>query len=91
MDNAITKEMFVRTLTESEYAAVTSKNVKEIKAITGIDRGFMVGDSMVAFADTPIEKGLYKFDWKAGKTGQGYRGLTYWTPNVNIFRDPPIY
>lgn len=68
MDNAITKEMFVRTLTESEYAAVTSKNVKEIKAITGIDRGFMVGDSMVAFADTPIEKGLYKFDWKAGKT-----------------------
>ncbi|HEY6899884.1 MAG TPA: glycoside hydrolase family 3 C-terminal domain-containing protein, partial [Puia sp.] len=23
-----------------------------------------------------------------GKTGQRYVGLTYWTPNINIFRDP---
>ncbi|SDC99857.1 glycoside hydrolase family 3 C-terminal domain-containing protein [Niabella drilacis] len=23
-----------------------------------------------------------------GKTGDRYRGLTYWTPNINIFRDP---
>lgn len=23
-----------------------------------------------------------------GKTGSRYRGLTYWTPNINIFRDP---
>ena len=23
-----------------------------------------------------------------GKTGQRYLGLTYWTPNINIFRDP---
>lgn len=33
-------------------------------------------------------RALFNEDWKAGKTGQGYRGLTYWTPNVNIFRDP---
>lgn len=23
-----------------------------------------------------------------GKTGDRYKGLTYWTPNINIFRDP---
>ena len=68
MENGITKEMFVRTLTESEYAAVESRNKKEIREITGIDRDFMVGDSMTVFADMPIEKGVYKFDWKAGKT-----------------------
>lgn len=25
---------------------------------------------------------------EAGKTGDRYVGLTYWTPNINIFRDP---
>ena len=25
---------------------------------------------------------------RTGKTGQRYVGLTYWTPNINIFRDP---
>lgn len=68
MENAITKGMYVRTLTGEEYEAVRSGNAKKIKQITGIDRSFMLGDSMVAFADTPIEKGLYKFDWKEGKT-----------------------
>lgn len=68
MENAITKSMYVRNLTEEEYEEVKKKNVKEIKRITGINRSFMVGDSMVAFADKPIKRGLYKFDWKEGKT-----------------------
>lgn len=33
-------------------------------------------------------RALFNEDLKAGKTGKRYRGLTYWTPNVNIFRDP---
>lgn len=33
-------------------------------------------------------RALFNEDLKARKTGTGYRGLTYWTPNVNIFRDP---
>ena len=33
-------------------------------------------------------RALFNEDLKAGKTGEIYRGLTYWTPNVNIFRDP---
>lgn len=33
-------------------------------------------------------RALFNEDLKTGKTGEIYRGLTYWTPNVNIFRDP---
>lgn len=33
-------------------------------------------------------RAIYNEDAKNGKTGEIYRGLTYWTPNVNIFRDP---
>lgn len=33
-------------------------------------------------------RALFNEDIKAGKTGTQYRGLTYWTPNINIFRDP---
>ena len=33
-------------------------------------------------------RAFFNEDLKAGKTGEIYRGLTYWTPNVNIFRDP---
>ncbi|NLI64118.1 MAG: glycosyl hydrolase [Bacteroidales bacterium] len=33
-------------------------------------------------------RALFNEDLKAGKTGTRYRGLTYWTPNINIFRDP---
>lgn len=33
-------------------------------------------------------RALFNEDMKAGATGTRYRGLTYWTPNVNIFRDP---
>ena len=67
MESAITKSMYVRKLTEKEYEAVKKKSVKEIKRITGIGRDFMMGDSMVAFADKPIKWGLYKVEWKKGK------------------------
>lgn len=33
-------------------------------------------------------RALFNEDMKTGKTGEIYRGLTYWTPNINIFRDP---
>ena len=33
-------------------------------------------------------RALFNEDLKSGKTGSIYRGLTYWTPNINIFRDP---
>jgi beta-glucosidase len=33
-------------------------------------------------------RALFNEDLKTGKTGEIYRGLTYWTPNINIFRDP---
>lgn len=33
-------------------------------------------------------RALFNEDLKNGKTGGIYRGLTYWTPNINIFRDP---
>ena len=33
-------------------------------------------------------RALFNEDLREGKTGDIYRGLTYWTPNINIFRDP---
>lgn len=33
-------------------------------------------------------RALFNEDLREGKTGKIYRGLTYWTPNINIFRDP---
>lgn len=33
-------------------------------------------------------RALFNEDLRNGKTGDSYRGLTYWTPNINIFRDP---
>ena len=33
-------------------------------------------------------RALFNEDLKNRKTGEIYRGLTYWTPNINIFRDP---
>lgn len=33
-------------------------------------------------------RALFNEDLREGKTGEIYRGLTYWTPNINIFRDP---
>ena len=33
-------------------------------------------------------RAIYNKAMKDGKQGQRYLGLTYWTPNINIFRDP---
>lgn len=33
-------------------------------------------------------RALFNEDLKDGRTGKIYRGITYWTPNINIFRDP---
>lgn len=33
-------------------------------------------------------RAVYNKALKDGKEGQRYVGLTYWTPNINIFRDP---
>ena len=47
-------------------------------------------EAMLRTADMISSEGraLFNEDLRAGKTGGPYRGLTYWTPNVNIFRDP---
>lgn len=47
-------------------------------------------DALHRMGDMTASEGraLFNEDWKAGKTGTQYRGLTYWTPNINIFRDP---
>ncbi|MEI6948863.1 glycoside hydrolase family 3 C-terminal domain-containing protein [Paraflavisolibacter sp. H34] len=33
-------------------------------------------------------RAVYNEAIRTGKSGQRYVGLTYWTPNINIFRDP---
>lgn len=33
-------------------------------------------------------RAIFNDDFKNVKTGENYRGLSYWTPNINIFRDP---
>jgi beta-glucosidase len=33
-------------------------------------------------------RAVYNEAVRTGKAGQRYLGLTYWTPNINIFRDP---
>lgn len=33
-------------------------------------------------------RAIHNLAVKEGKTGDRYKGLTYWTPNINIFRDP---
>ncbi|MDF2191265.1 beta-glucosidase [Paraflavitalea sp. CAU 1676] len=33
-------------------------------------------------------RAVYNLANERGQTGQRYVGLTYWTPNINIFRDP---
>lgn len=47
-------------------------------------------EALYKMADYTASEGraLFNEDLKDGKTGERYRGLTYWTPNVNIFRDP---
>src|SRR5688572_964902 len=33
-------------------------------------------------------RAVYNRSIREGRAGQRYLGLTYWTPNINIFRDP---
>ena len=33
-------------------------------------------------------RAIYEESNRTGHVGQQYRGLTFWTPNINIFRDP---
>ncbi|MFI3282920.1 MAG: glycoside hydrolase family 3 C-terminal domain-containing protein, partial [Rikenellaceae bacterium] len=33
-------------------------------------------------------RAIFNKDIQNNKTGKRYQGLTYWTPNINIFRDP---
>jgi beta-glucosidase len=46
--------------------------------------------SLFTMADFAALEGraVYNKAIKDGKQGQRYIGLTYWTPNINIFRDP---
>ncbi|MGB8191530.1 MAG: glycoside hydrolase family 3 C-terminal domain-containing protein, partial [Chitinophagaceae bacterium] len=47
-------------------------------------------NSIKLMADYSATEGraVYNKSIKDGKVGQRYIGLTYWTPNINIFRDP---
>ncbi|WP_304067151.1 glycoside hydrolase family 3 protein [Pedobacter glucosidilyticus] len=47
-------------------------------------------DALNKMADYAALEGraIYNDAIKTGKSGQRYVGLTYWTPNINIFRDP---
>lgn len=47
-------------------------------------------EALRKMADITSSEGraLFNEDMREGKTGSIYRGLTYWTPNINIFRDP---
>jgi beta-glucosidase len=46
--------------------------------------------SLKVMADYSATEGraIFNKSNKDGRTGQRYVGLTYWTPNINIFRDP---
>jgi len=46
--------------------------------------------SLFKMADYSALEGraVYNKSVAAGKQGSKYQGLTYWTPNINIFRDP---
>ncbi len=47
-------------------------------------------DLLEQVASTISDEGraIFNEDMRANKTGKRYKGLTYWTPNINIFRDP---
>lgn len=42
----------------------------------------------VANASSSEGRAIFNDDRKKGRAPERYRGLTYWTPNINIFRDP---
>lgn len=47
-------------------------------------------DALFKMADYSALEGraIYNKALEAKQTGKRYQGLTYWTPNINIFRDP---
>lgn len=69
--------------------ARTSEKVTVFPQAIGMAATFNT-DAIRKMGDITSTEGraLFNEDLKSGKTGERYRGLTYWTPNVNIFRDP---
>lgn len=47
-------------------------------------------EAMQAMADIIATEGraIYNEETRNGRHGERYKGLTFWTPNINIFRDP---
>ncbi|MET0392047.1 MAG: glycoside hydrolase family 3 C-terminal domain-containing protein [Chitinophagaceae bacterium] len=47
-------------------------------------------NSLARMADYSATEGraIYNYATQSGRSGARYVGLTYWTPNINIFRDP---
>ncbi len=43
---------------------------------------------VVASSISDEGRAIFNQDLREGITAKRYRGLTYWTPNINIFRDP---
>jgi len=55
----------------------------------GMAAGFDTASlKLMAFYSALEGRAIYNKAAAEGRTGQRYLGLTYWTPNVNIFRDP---
>lgn len=69
--------------------ARTSEKVTVFPQAIGMAATFDT-DALQKAAGMISEEGraLFNEDLRQKKTGSIYRGLTYWTPNVNIFRDP---
>ena len=69
--------------------ARTSEKVTVFPQAIGMAATFDT-DALQTMADMTSSEGraLFNEALKAGKGVAQYRGLTYWTPNINIFRDP---
>lgn len=69
--------------------ARTKEKVTVFPQAIGMAAAFDV-EALQKMGDMTSSEGraLFNEDMKNGKTGEIYRGLTYWTPNINIFRDP---
>lgn len=69
--------------------ARTSEKVTVFPQAIGMAASFDT-EALQTMGDMASSEGraLFNEDMKSGKTGDIYRGLTYWTPNINIFRDP---
>ena len=69
--------------------ARTSEKVTVFPQAIGMAATFDA-EALQTMGDMTSSEGRALFNWalKAGKGIGRYRGLTYWTPNINIFRDP---